>query len=56
MLDAEDKTAICLNCGHSESDHSVENETCWHSTAHNGKVELCNCSGWQQSMTAGAAD
>lgn len=57
ILDAEDATATCLNCGHPASDHAIENDTCWHATTHDGKVKICSCRSWRQgSSGAGAAD
>lgn len=37
---------ICQRCGHPAADHSLENDTCWHTEQHNGTVKLCNCEGW----------
>lgn len=55
ILDAEDAVAICLNCGHSANDHSIVNETCWHSTTVNGEITICNCEGWRQGVSAAGA-
>lgn len=57
ILDAEEAAANCADCGHPASDHAIENETCWHTTTHNGKVQICTCKGWRQGASAaGAAD